>query len=122
MNKLQKKAANQRRRQNRVRAKVNGTAARPRLSVTRSNANVYVQVVDDVAHKTLIGVSTLGAEFKATGEKPGTVAGAKVIGEIVGKKAIEAGIDTVVFDRGGHIYHGRIAAVAEGAREAGLKF
>lgn len=122
MNKLQKKAANQRRRQNRVRAKVNGTAARPRLSVTRSNANVYVQVVDDVAHKTLIGVSTLGAEFKATGEKPGTVAGAKAVGLIVGKKAIDAGIDTVVFDRGGHIYHGRVAAVAEGAREAGLKF
>jgi large subunit ribosomal protein L18 len=122
MNKLQKKAANQRRRQNRVRGKVNGTAARPRLSVTRSNANVYVQVVDDVAHKTLIGVSTLGPEFKATGEKAGTVAGAKAVGEIVGKKALEAGIDTVVFDRGGHIYHGRVAAVAEGAREAGLKF
>jgi len=122
MNKLQKKAANQRRRQNRVRAKVNGTAARPRLSVTRSNANVYVQVVDDVAHKTLIGVSTLGADFKATGVKAGTVAGAKAIGEIVGKKALEAGIDTVVFDRGGHIYHGRVAAVAEGAREGGLQF
>ena len=122
MKKLQKKAANQRRRQNRVRAKVNGTATRPRLSVTRSNANVYVQVVDDVAHKTLIGVSTLGAEFKATGEKAGTVAGAKAVGLIVGKKAIDAGIDSVVFDRGGHIYHGRVAAVAEGAREAGLKF
>lgn len=122
MNKLQKKAANQRRRQNRVRAKVNGTAQRPRLSVTRSNANVYVQVVDDVAHKTLIGVSTLGAEFKATGAKAGSVEGAKVIGEIIGKKALDAGITTVVFDRGGHIYHGRVAAVAEGAREAGLEF
>jgi large subunit ribosomal protein L18 len=72
--------------------------------------------------KTLIGVSTLGPDFKATGAKAGTVEGAKAVGEIVGKKALEAGIDTVVFDRGGHIYHGRVAAVAEGAREAGLKF
>ena len=122
MNKLQKKAQNQRRRQNRVRAKVNGTADRPRLSVTRSNSNVYVQVVDDVAHKTILGVSTLGPDFKATGAKAGTVDGAKVLGGIVGKKALDAGITTVVFDRGGHIYHGRVAAVAEGAREAGLVF
>ena len=122
MDKLQKKAANQRRRQKRVRGKVSGTAARPRLNVSRSSANVYVQVIDDVAGKTLVGASTLGPDFKTTGERGNTVAGAKEIGKIIGKKALDVGIDTVVFDRGGHIYHGRVAAVAEGAREAGLKF
>ena len=110
------------RRHRRVRGKVSGTAARPRMCVTRSNNNMYVQVVDDVAKKTIIGVSTLGAEFKATGKKSGTVEGAAALGEIVGKKAIEAGITEIVFDRGGNLYHGRVKAVAEAAREAGLKF
>ena len=80
------------------------------------------QVIDDVAHKTIVGASTLGPEFKATGKKSSTVEGASAIGEIIGKKAIEAGITEVVFDRGGHLYHGRVKAVAEAAREAGLKF
>lgn len=110
------------RRHRRVRGKVSGTAARPRLCVTRSNNNVYVQVIDDVAHKTICGVSTLGPEFKATGKKGGTVDGAAEIGRIIGKKALDAGVTEVVFDRGGHLYHGRVKAVAEGAREAGLKF
>ena len=110
------------RRHRRVRGKISGTAARPRLCVTRSNNNVYAQVIDDVAHTTICGVSTLGAEFKATGKKGGTVEGAAALGEIIGKKAIEAGITEVVFDRGGHLYHGRVKAVADGAREAGLKF
>ncbi len=110
------------RRHRRVRGKISGTAARPRLCVTRSNNNVYAQVIDDVAHTTICGVSTLGAEFKATGKKSGTVEGAAALGEIIGKKAIEAGITEVVFDRGGHLYHGRVKAVADGAREAGLKF
>ena len=110
------------RRHRRVRGKVSGTAARPRMCVTRSNNNIYVQIIDDVAHKTLIGASTLGAEFKATGKKSGTVEGAAAIGEIIGKKAIEAGITEIVFDRGGHLYHGRVKAVADAAREAGLKF
>ena len=110
------------RRHRRVRGKVSGTAARPRMCVTRSNNNVYVQIIDDVARKTLVGASTLGAEFKATGKKSGTVEGAAALGEIIGKKAVEAGITEIVFDRGGHLYHGRVKAVADAAREAGLKF
>ena len=110
------------RRHRRVRGKISGTAQRPRMCVTRSNNNIYVQIVEDVARKTLIGVSTLGPDFKATGKKGSTVEGASAIGEIVGKKAIEAGITEIVFDRGGHLYHGRVKAVAEAAREAGLKF
>lgn len=110
------------RRHRRVRGKISGTAARPRMCVTRSNNNVYVQIIDDVAHKTLLGASTLGAEFKATGKKSGTVEGAAALGEIIGKKAIDAGITEIVFDRGGHLYHGRVKAVADAAREAGLKF
>ena len=83
---------------------------------------MYAQVIDDVAGKTLVGVSTLGPEFKATDKKGATVEGAAALGEIIGKKAIDAGITEVVFDRGGNLYHGRIKAVADGAREAGLKF
>ena len=110
------------RRHRRVRGKISGTAARPRMCVTRSNNNVYVQIIDDVARKTLVGASTLGAEIKATGKKSGTVEGAAALGEIIGKKALEAGITEIVFDRGGHLYHGRVKAVADAAREAGLKF
>ena len=106
----------------RVRGKISGTAARPRMCVTRSNNNVYVQIIDDVARKTLIGVSTLGPEFKETGKKSGTVEGAAALGAIIGKKAVDAGITEIVFDRGGNLYHGRVKAVAEAAREAGLKF
>lgn len=110
------------RRHRRVRGKVSGTAARPRMCVTRSNNNLYVQVIDDVAGKTIVGASTLGADFKATGKKAGTVEGAAALGEIIGKKAVDAGITEIVFDRGGNLYHGRVKAVAEAAREAGLKF
>ena len=106
----------------RVRGKISGTAERPRLCVTRSNSNIYVQIVDDVEHKTLCGVSTLGPDFKATGKSGANVEGATALGEIVGKKALECGITEVVFDRGGHLYHGRVKALADAAREAGLKF
>lgn len=122
MNKLQKKQAGLARRHRRVRGKISGTAARPRLCVTRSNNNIYVQVIDDVAHVTICGVSTLGPEFKATGAKGSTVEGAAVLGGIVGKLAQEKGVTEVVFDRGGNLYHGRVKALAEAAREAGLKF
>ena len=122
MNKLQKKQAGLARRHRRVRGKISGTAARPRLCVTRSNSNIYVQFVDDVAGKTLVGVSTLGAEFKATGKNGANVEGAAALGEIAGKAALAAGITEIVFDRGGYLYHGRVKALAEGAREAGLKF
>lgn len=122
MKKLQKKQAALARRHRRVRGKISGTAARPRLCVTRSNSNVYVQFVDDVAGKTLLGVSTLGPDFKATGKSGANVEGAAALGDIAGKKAVEAGITEIVFDRGGHLYHGRIKALADAAREAGLKF
>lgn len=122
MKKLQKKQAGLARRHRRVRGKISGTAARPRLCVTRSNSNIYVQFVDDVAGKTLVGVSTLGAEFKATGKNGANVEGAAALGEIAGKAALAAGITEIVFDRGGNLYHGRVKALAEGAREAGLKF
>ena len=122
MKKLQKKQAALARRHRRVRGKISGTAARPRMCVTRSNSNMYVQIIDDVTRTTLLGVSTLGPDFKATGAKSATVEGASVLGDIVGKKALEAGVTEVVLDRGGNLYHGRIKALAEGAREAGLKF
>ena len=120
MNKLQKKQAALARRHRRVRGKISGTAARPRLCVTRSNSNLYVQFVDDVEGKTLLGVSTLGPDFKATGKSGATVEGAAALGEIAGKKAKDAGITTIVFDRGGNLYHGRVKALADAAREAGL--
>jgi len=122
MNKLQKKQAGLARRHRRVRGKISGTPARPRLCVTRSNSNMYVQVIDDVAGKTICGASTLGPDFKATGVSGATVEGASVLGGIIGKLALEKGVTEVVFDRGGHLYHGRVKALAEGAREAGLKF
>ena len=110
------------RRHRRVRGKISGTPERPRLCVTRSNSNIYAQVIDDVSHTTICGVSSLGPEFKATGKKGGTVEGAAEIGTIIGKMAQEKGVTKVVFDRGGHLYHGRVKAVADAAREAGLVF
>ena len=110
------------RRHRRVRGKISGTPERPRLCVTRSNSNIYAQVIDDVSHTTICGVSTLGPEFKATGKKGGTVEGAAEIGTIIGKMAQEMGVTKVVFDRGGHLYHGRVKALADAAREAGLVF
>ena len=110
------------RRHRRVRGKISGTPERPRLCVTRSNSNIYAQVIDDVSHTTICGVSTLSPEFKATGKKGGTVEGAAEIGTIIGKMAQEKGVTKVVFDRGGHLYHGRVKALADAAREAGLVF
>ena len=122
MNKLQKKQAGLRRRHRRVRGKISGTPTRPRLCVTRSNSNIYAQVIDDVAHRTLCAASTLGPEFKAQDKSGATVEGAAVLGDIIGKKALEIGVTEVVFDRGGHLYHGRVTALADAARESGLKF
>lgn len=109
------------RRHLRVRKKVRGTAARPRLAVFRSNKHVYAQVIDDVSGRTLASASTMEAAVRGAGST-GTVAAAKAVGERVGERAKQAGIDTVVFDRGGFKYHGRVAAVADGARGAGLEF
>ena len=122
MNKLQKKQAGLARRHRRVRGKVSGTATRPRLCVTRSNSNIYVQFIDDVAGKTIYGESTLGADFKKSGKSGSNVEGAEELGKIIGKKAQDKGISEIVFDRGGNLYHGRIKALADAAREAGLKF
>ncbi|MEG0375553.1 MAG: 50S ribosomal protein L18 [Raoultibacter sp.] len=122
MKKLKAKQAGLRRRHTRVRGKVSGTPARPRLCITRSNANIYAQVIDDVAGKTLCAVSTLSPDFKATDKNGATVEGAAALGTLIGKKAKESGVTEVVFDRGGNLYHGRIKAVADSAREAGLIF
>ncbi len=122
MKRLKKKQAALARRHRRVRGKVSGTAQRPRLCVTRSNSNIYVQFVDDVARKTLFGISTLGPDFKKTGKNGANVEGAEAFGEIVGHAANEAGITEVVFDRGGNLYHGRVKALADACRKAGLKF
>ena len=110
------------RRHRRVRGKVTGTESRPRLCVFRSNSNIEAQVVNDVTHTTICGVSTLSADFKKSGKKSGTVEGAAEIGKMIAEKAKKSKINEVVFDRGGNLYHGRVKALAEAAREAGLKF
>ena len=107
------------RRHERVRTKISGTAERPRLCVFRSNKNIAVQVIDDVAGNTLVAASTLDKEVKT---KASNIEAAKEVGELIAKRAIKAGIKNVVFDRGGYIYHGKIKALAEAAREAGLEF
>ncbi|MDR3037473.1 MAG: 50S ribosomal protein L18 [Coriobacteriales bacterium] len=122
MDKQKAKAAGLKRRQTRIRGKISGTAEIPRLRVTRSNDNIYAQVIDDVARKTLVSASSLDSEFKKQDKSGATVDGAQVVGELVGKRALDAKIETVVFDRGGNIYHGRVKALADGAREAGLRF
>jgi large subunit ribosomal protein L18 len=122
MDKVKAKAFKLARRQRRVRGKVSGTDARPRLRVTRSNAHIYAQVIDDVAGVTIASASTLDAEVKAAVKLGSNVAAAKVVGEIVGKRALDKGVTAVVFDRGGRLYHGRVKALADGAREAGLTF
>ena len=107
------------RRHLRVRKKVFGTPERPRLSVYRSEKNIYAQIIDDINAITVVAASSVEKDFSAKG---GNKEGAKLVGELVAKKAIEKGIKEVVFDRGGYIYHGRVQQLAEAAREAGLKF
>ena len=107
------------RRHKRVRAKISGTAECPRLNIFRSNKNIVAQVIDDVAGKTLVSASTMDKEVKT---KQSNIEAAKEVGELIAKRAIKAGIKTVVFDRGGYIYHGKVQAFAEAAREAGLEF
>ena len=109
------------RRHRRVRKKVHGTAARPRLAVYRSNKHISVQVIDDDAGTTLVAASSVEADQRAAGSG-GTVAAATRVGELVAERAKAAGITTVVFDRGGFAYHGRVAAIADAARDGGLEF
>ena len=103
----------------RVRGKVSGTPERPRLNVFRSNANIYAQIIDDVNGVTLVAANTLEKDFEGT---TGNCEAAKKVGVVLAERAKAKGINMVVFDRGGYIFHGRVAALAEGAREAGLEF
>ena len=114
---LAAKTASRARRQLRGRKKINGTAERPRMVVTRSARHLYVQVIDDTAGRTLVSASTMEADLRAA-----EAAKARKVGEIIAQRAKEAGIENIVFDRAGNKYHGRIAALADAAREAGLGF
>ena len=106
----------------RMRNHIAGTAERPRLCVFRSNNHMYAQIIDDTVGRTLVSASTLQKDVKAELEKTNDVAAAAYLGTVIGKKAVEAGITEVVFDRGGFIYQGKIQALADAAREAGLEF
>lgn len=115
-----KKRAGRRSRQLRIRKKIRGSATTPRLSVFRSNAHIYAQLIDDAAGNTIAAASS--REATVTAGDGGKVAVAKQVGELIGQRAVAAGITACVFDRGGNRYAGRVAALADGAREAGLKF
>jgi large subunit ribosomal protein L18 len=121
INKIEKNLIRKRKHE-RVRKKISGTAGRPRLCVFRSLTNIYAQIIDDDRGETLASASTLDKEIKEKLAFGGNVAGATEVGTLIAQRALAKGIETVVFDRGGYIYHGRIAALAAAAREAGLKF
>lgn len=106
-------------RHRRVRAKVSGTASCPRLNVFRSSKHIYAQLIDDVNGVTLAAASSMDKDFEGNG---GNKEAAKKVGQLIGKRAMEKGIEEVVFDRGGYLYHGRVKELADGARESGLKF
>lgn len=122
MDKLKAKQAALARRHRRVRGKVSGTTERPRLCVTRTNQHIYAQVIDDVSGRTVAAASSIDDELRGVVKSGSTADAAKAIGEAVGRRAVEAGVTEVVFDRGGRLYHGRVQALADGARSAGLKF
>jgi large subunit ribosomal protein L18 len=115
------KISARKRRHRRVRKKILGTAERPRLSVFRSNSHLYAQVINDLAGKTVASASTLEKELKKK-LKATTIDAAKKVGELIAKRTIEIGVKTVVFDRSGYLYHGKVKSLAEAAREAGLIF
>ena len=116
------KAALREKKHMRLRNRLSGTAERPRLAVFRSNNHMYAQIIDDTVGNTLVSASTLEKEIKAELEKTNDVDAAAYVGKIVAKRAMDKGITEVVFDRGGFLYHGKIEALAEAAREAGLEF
>jgi large subunit ribosomal protein L18 len=122
MERMKAKSAALGRRQRRVRGKVSGTSERPRLRVTRSNAHIYGQLIDDVSGRTLVAASSIDAELRTALKSGSNADAAKAVGEALGRRAVEAGIEEAVFDRGGRLYHGRVKALADGARSAGLKF
>ena len=111
--------AQRQKRHKRVRSRISGTPGRPRLNVFRSNANIYAQIIDDTNGVTLVSASTLEKDFEGP---TGNVEAARKVGQLIAERAKAKDINTVVFDRGGYIYHGRVAALAEGAREGGLEF
>ncbi len=117
-----KKSKARKRRHRRVRAKVSGTPQCPRLNIYRSLTNIYVQVIDDTVGKTLVSASTIDNEIISQVDGKSKSEAARVVGKVVAERARNAGITSVVFDRGGYRYHGRVAALAAGAREAGLEF
>lgn len=105
----------------RIRKKISGTSERPRLCVFKSNKHIYAQIIDDSQGKTLVSMSTKDKTFEL-GEEKGKTGAAKIVGGAIAKRALDAGIQRVVFDRGGYIYHGRVKSLSEGAREGGLEF
>jgi len=109
-------------RKKRIRAKMLGTSEKPRLVVFRSLNNIQSQLVDDIEQKTILSASTLGKSIKGEIKNKSNIEAAKIIGELIAKKAAKAGIKEVVFDRGGYLFHGRVKALAEAARKGGLKF
>jgi len=109
-------------RKKRVRNKISGNAQRPRLNIYRGHRNIYAQLIDDVLGVTLVSASTLSSELKGKVKSPDTIEGAKAVATLIAKKALEKGLNKVVFDRSGNIYHGRVKAFAEAARAAGLEF
>ena len=121
INKIDKNAVRQKRHQ-RIRNKISGTASRPRMAVYRSLSNIYVQIIDDSIGHTLAAASTMDKDLAASLEGKTKTEAAKIVGEKAAKLALAKGIQEAVFDRGGYIYHGRVEALAEGAREGGLKF
>ncbi len=121
MAKTSPKLTARRKRIRRIRKKIAGTSERPRLRVFRSNRHIYAQIIDDTRHATLVAMSTGDRAFDGTDLK-GKCAQAKKVGELLARKALDSGIREVVFDRGGNLYHGRVKALSEGAREGGLKF
>jgi len=116
------RAAGRIKRHYRLRNKISGTAQKPRLAVFRSNKHIYAQIIDDTVGNTLVAASTMEAAVRDKVEKTSDVEAAKVVGEAIARKALDKGINTVVFDRGGFVYHGKIQALADAAREAGLQF
>lgn len=105
-----------------IRNKLSGTAQRPRLAVFRSDKHIYAQIIDDVKGATLVSASTMEKDIRTQIEKTNNVEAAKVVGELVARRALDKGVNEVVFDRGGYVYHGKVKALADAAREAGLQF
>jgi large subunit ribosomal protein L18 len=120
--KLEEKEILRKKRHRRVRAKVSGTAERPRLNVSRSLQHIYVQLIDDTTGHTLVAASTVDAALRSDLKSGGNIEAAKAVGKLIAERGKEKGITTVVFDRGGYRYHGRVQALADSAREGGLVF